>query len=532
MSTAPTPPDPGPTPPPSPSPSPSQAPAPAPEESLAPPAATPAPGPAPAPEASQAPPAPAPAAAPAPAPASGIKPRERDAILQSLRAGVVPRMGLRHLQVGRRDEVAAVLSDLDRVAAGSASVRFVIGRFGAGKSFFLNLARMVALEKKFVVVQADLTTDRRLQGSGGQARALYADLMQNMATRSKPEGGALPSVVERWVSDVDHEVRAAGGDVAAVGKAIDERLRPLQDLVSGYDFATVVRKYLEGFQAHDDATTASALRWLRAEYRTKTEARADLGVRSIIEDTQIYDYLKLLAAFVRMGGYAGLLVNLDEMGVLSHRLNNTQARNANYEMILRIVNDCLQGNATGIGFLFGGTDAFLEDRRRGLASYEALATRLAANAFASGGMKDLSGPVIRLPSLAVEELYALLNNIRNVFAGGDPARHLLPDEGLVAFLNHCSRTIGADYFRTPRDSVKAFVGLLSVLEQNPTADWKAMLSATKVEKAADPEAGPAPAPSAGPEAPVDPAKAPATPPAAAPAKPGPGRDDDLATFKL
>ncbi len=463
-----------------------------------------------------------PTPAPAPVIPPAIKPRERDAILQSLRAGVVPRMGLRHLQVGRRDEVAAVLGDLERVAGGSASVRFVVGRFGAGKSFFLNLARMVALDKKFVVVQADLTTDRRLQGSSGQARGLYAELMQNLATRSKPEGGALPSVVERWVSDVDHEVRAAGGDDAAVGKAIDERLRPLQELVSGYDFATVVRKYLEGFQSQNEVLTASALRWLRAEYRTKTEARGDLGVRSIIEDAQIYDYMKLLAAFVRMGGYAGLLVNLDEMGVLSHRLNSTQARNANYEMILRIVNDCLQGNVTGIGFLFGGTDAFLEDRRRGLASYEALASRLAGNAFASGDLKDLSGPVVRLPNLTVEELYALLNNIRNVFAGGDPAKHLVPDDALVAFLNHCAKTIGADYFRTPRDSVKAFVGLLSVLEQNPTADWKALLSTTKVETVADPESKPI----------ADDKPEATTKATVADALISPGKDEDLASFKL
>ena len=239
-------------------------------------------------------------------------------------------------------------------------------------------------------------------------------------------------------------------------------------------------------------------------------------MRSIIEDAQVYDYLKLLAAFVKMGGYAGLLVNLDEMGVLSHRLNNTQARNANYEMILRIVNDCLQGNVSGIAFLFGGTDAFLEDRRRGLASYEALASRLAGNAFASGELKDLSGPVIRLPNLAVEELYALLNNIRNVFASGDPTRHLVPDDALLAFMNHCAKTIGADYFRTPRDSVKAFVGLLSVLEQNPTADWKTLLSATKVESAPDTESKPADDP----------------PPNANGPPTTPGKADDLTSFKL
>ncbi|WZO96062.1 ATP-binding protein [Isosphaeraceae bacterium EP7] len=421
---------------------------------------------------------------------SPIKPRERDAILTSLRAGVVPRIGLRHLQVGRRDEVAAVLDDLGRVEQGGASVRFVIGKYGAGKSFFLNLARAVALERKFVVAQADVTTERRIHGSGGQARGLYAELMRSLSTRAKPEGGAMPNIVERWVADVDHECRSAGGADPDVARAIEDRLKPLQELVSGYDFAAVVAKYLRGFQSHDESLMASSLRWLRAEYPTKTEARAELGVRTIIDDAHFYDQLKLFAAFTRLAGFAGLLVNIDEMGVLSHRLNNAQARNANYEAILRIVNDCLQGNVSGIGFLFGGTDTFLEDRRRGMASYEALGTRLAANAFARDGLKDFSGPVIRLPNLAPEDLFVLLHNIRDVFSLSDPARHLIDEEGIKAFMAHCETTLGADFFLTPRDAVKAFVGLLSVLEQNPGADWRPLLSGTAVERTPDPEVEP------------------------------------------
>jgi hypothetical protein len=423
---------------------------------------------------------------------SPVKPRERDAILQSLRAGVVPRIGLRHLQVGRRDEVAAVLDDLGRVEQGGAAVRFIIGKFGAGKSFFLNLARMVALERTFVVAQADVTTDRRLHGAGTQARALYAELMQNLATRARPEGGALANIVERWISDLDHEIRSSGGADSDIARAITTRLKPLQELVSGYDFTTVIGKYLQGFQDHDEQLMTSALRWLRAEYRTKTEARQDLGVRSVIENTQIYDYLKLFAAFVRLAGFAGLLVNIDEMGVLSHRLNNAQARNANYEAILRIVNDCLQGNVTGIGFLFGGTDSFLEDRRRGLASYEALATRLAANTFARDGLKDFSGPVIRLQNLSAEDLLVLLHNIRNVFALGDPSRYLVDDNAMITFMNHCARTLGSEFFLTPRDAVKSFVGLLSVIEQNPGADVNTLLASTKVEHDVDPESLPPP----------------------------------------
>jgi hypothetical protein len=444
---------------------------------------------------------------------SAVKPRERDAILQSLRAGVVPRVGLRHLQVGRGDEVAAVLDDLGRIERGGAAVRFIIGKYGAGKSFFLNLARMVALEKKYIVAQADITTDRRLHGSGGQARSLYAELMRNLATRAKPEGGAIASVVERFVSDIDHQVRSSGGIDSDVAKAIEEPLKPLRDLVSGYDFATVLGKYLHGFQTHDESLMAAALRWLRAEYRTKTEARQDLGVRSIIDDAQFYDYLKLFASFARIAGFSGLLVNIDEMGVLSHRLNSSQARNANYEAILRIVNDCLQGNVVGIGFLFGGTDSFLEDRRRGLASYEALATRLADNAFARGGLKDYSGPVIRLQNLSPEDLFVLLHNIRNVFALSDPSKYLIDEAGMKAFMGHCGKTLGAEFFLTPRRAVMAYVGLLSVIEQNPGADVKSLLSQTSIDKEVDPESLPA-APDV------------ETPPTL------PTADDDLETFTL
>jgi len=446
--------------------------------------------------------------------APNIKPREREAILQSLRAGVVPRIGLQHIQVGRKDEVAAVLKDLDTVAQGGASIRFIVGRFGSGKSFFLNLARIVALEKKFVVASSDITPDRRLHATGGQARSLYAELMRNLATRAKPEGGALSSIVERWISDLIHELQLQNATDEAVFKAIHERLKPLQDLVSGYDFAVVLECYAKGFRGQNEEIMANAVRWLRAEYSTKTEARQALGVRTIIDDANIYEYTKLMAAFVRMAGYSGLLVNLDEMGVLSHRLNNSQARNANYEMILRILNDCLQGSVSGLGVVFAGTDGFLDDRRRGLASYEALATRLAGNAFAVQGLKDYSGPVIRLDGLTPEDLYVLLSNIRNVFASGDRAKHLIPDEGLKAFLQHCAGMLGADFFQTPRDSVKAFVGFLSVLEQNPNQDWKELLGQTSIMKSGEPEA----------QEPVDPSMT-GTPKQAS-------SGDELATFQL
>lgn len=424
-----------------------------------------------------------------------IRERDRQAILKALRAGVVPRVGLQHIQVGRKAEVQAILKDLDHAADGGAGVRFVIGRFGSGKSFFLNLASIVALEKGFLVARADMTTDRRLHGTGGVARALYAELMRNLASKARPEGSALATVIERWVSEVVQETGA--NDADALEQAMASKLKPLQDLVSGFDIVKVFAAYFRGYQADDASMQEAAVRWLRAEYATKTEARQDLGVRAIIDDADVYDYLKLMAKLARIMGYKGLLVCLDEMVVLSHRLASTRARASNYEAILRILNDCLQGTVEGLHVIFGGTDEFLEDRRRGLYSYEALATRLSANEFARDGVIDLAGPVIRLRGLTPEDLYVLLMRIRDVFAAGDPSKHLLPDEGLAAFVDYSRRTLGDDYFRVPRDTVVRFVGLLNLLEQEGSRDWRAALGtvgAVSVAPAVSAEASNAPPP--------------------------------------
>jgi hypothetical protein len=405
-----------------------------------------------------------------------IKPKERDTIIQALSAGVVPRVGLPYLQVGRAAEIGALLRDVDRIADGGAAVRFVIGEYGAGKTFFANLIRLIALERKCVTVHADLAPDRRIHASGGQARALYSEAVRNMATRTKPEGGALAGVVERLVTDA---VKEAGERQVSVETVIDQKLAPIQEFVGGYDFATVLKAYWRGSENSDEGLKVSALRWLRGEFSTKTEARQALGVRTIIDDDSVYDSLKSLACLTKVAGYAGLLVMFDEM-VNIYKLQSSQSRNQNFEQILRIVNDSLQGNTSNIGFVMCGTPEFLMDTRRGLYSYEALQSRLAENRFASGGLVDLSGPIIKLQSLTPEDLLVLLSNIRMVFAAGEPSRFLVPDEALTAFMDHCNRRIGEAYFRTPRTTVTAFVQMLAVLDQNPSAKWQELLGDVQI----------------------------------------------------
>jgi hypothetical protein len=405
-----------------------------------------------------------------------IPAKERDGAIQALRAGVVPRLGIRHVQVGRAREVAETVKDMSRIAGGGSAVRFVIGEYGSGKTFFLTLARNVAAEKKLVVMHADLSPERRLHATGGQARTLCAELVLSMSTRTKPDGGALASVLERFLGDVRKHAAAGGRDADDV---IRERLETVREGVAGFDFAEAVVRYWRGFEEGNEALKNAALRWLRAEYTLKTEAREALGVRSIVDDAGVYDHLKAISRLVRLAGYDGTLMVIDEM-VNLYKLVNSQARSANYEMILRIVNDVLQGAAERIGFYFGGTPEFLMDSRRGLYSYEALRSRLAENSFARGGLVDMSGPVIRLQSLTPEEMHVLVERLRLLWASGDPERLPVPDTALASFLDHCSKKIGDDYFRTPRNTIRAFLDLLAILEQNPGAEWTTLLGAIDI----------------------------------------------------
>jgi hypothetical protein len=405
-----------------------------------------------------------------------IKAKERDSLIQTLRAGVVPRAGLHLIQVGRIREIESLLRDLERIASGGAAFRLVIGDYGSGKSFLLNLIRSIAAEKKLVTAHADLNPDRRIHASNGQARSLYAELMRNMATRTKPEGGAVTSVVEKFVTSVIQTSKQSGCSVESV---LDDRLASLSELVGGYDFAEVIAAYWRGYDSGEDTLKHDAVRWLRAEFATKTDARTALGVRTIIDDENFYDQLKLMARFVRMAGYSGFLVCLDEM-VNLYKMHNRQARDSNYEQLLRILNDSLQGSVDGLGFLLGGTPEFLTDTRRGLYSYAALRSRLAENLFAKDGLVDYNHPVLSLARLSPEELYILLQKLRHVFASGSVDQYLIPDDGIVNFMDHCHKSVGEAYFQTPRNTITAFVNLLSILEQNPDTDWMQALGSNPI----------------------------------------------------
>lgn len=340
------------------------------------------------------------------------------------------------------------------------------------KLFFIQLIRSIALEKGLVTIHADLSPNRRIQASQGQARNLYAEMMRNLSTRTKPDGNGIASIVERFITIARQE---AEEKQQSVDEIIKEKLILLSEYVGGYDFANVILAYWRGHESGEESLKQDAIRWLRAEFSTKTEARKSLDVRSIIDDHSFYDHLKLMSLFVQQAGYKGLLTCLDEM-VNLYKLSNTQARKSNYEQLLRILNDCLQGGVEHLGFIMGGTPEFLLDPRRGLYSYEALQSRLAENIFAKAqGLVDYNAPALHLANLSQEDLFILLQKLRKVYNSGISTPISLPNEALEAFMIHCFQKIGDSYFKTPRNTIKAFLDLVAVLEQNTQLNWTDML---------------------------------------------------------
>lgn len=411
-----------------------------------------------------------------------IKARERETVIQSLKSGVVPRLGLQHIQVGRSGELKSFINDIDTIASGGTSFRFVIGEYGSGKTFFLSLVRCIALEKGLVTMHADLSPNKRLHGSDGQPRLLLSEMLNNISTRTRQEGNALQNIIEKFISSAKEESNGTG---EPVGEIIGNRLCELGEYTGGYTFITVIKRYWEGYEAGDINLMESALKWLKAGYTTKTETLRDLGIREFITDASFYNTLKLYSVLVRKAGYGGLLVCLDEM-VNLYKITNSISRKANYEEILSMLNNTLQGTLSGIGFIMSGTPEFLTDNLRGLYSYEALRSRLSENGFTRQlGVNDYNSVVMRLSSLTQEELYLLLYNIRHLYAYGKEEDYLVPDEALPAFLNHCANKIGESYFRTPRTTIKSFLDMLSILEQYPHYKWNDIIDSVEVKRDAE-----------------------------------------------
>ena len=401
-------------------------------------------------------------------------------LINSLKGGVVPRVGLPYVTVGRAAEIDALLHDVEIIAEGGASFRFIVGKYGSGKSFLLQTIRNFVMAKNFVVVDADLSPERRLQGTRGQGLATYKELIRNMSTKTKPEGGGLSLILDRWISSIQQEVMTSNGLspldpglAPLVEKKIAAVIYSLNEMVHGFDFARLLTLYYKAHLSGDDEVKAKVLKWFRGEYTTKTEARQELGVNIVITDEDWYEYLKLFAAFLKQAGYAGMLVLIDEL-VNIYKIPNAITRQYNYEKILTMFNDSMQGKAQYIGFILCGTPQCMEDPRRGVYSYEALRSRLAEGHF-SEEHKDLLSPVIRLRPLTNEEMLVLVEKLADIHAGLYSYDQIVTQQDMVDFIEIEFSRIGADTHITPREVIRDFIEVLDIVYQDPGLNVRTLL---------------------------------------------------------
>lgn len=402
-------------------------------------------------------------------------------VLNSLKGGVVPRIGLPYITVGRKSEIEALLRDVEIISEGGASFRFIVGRYGSGKSFLIQTIRNYVMDRGFIVVDADLSPERRLQGTRGQGLATYRELIGNLSTKTKPEGGALTLVLDRWISTVQTEAAQETGLMPgdpALTKAVDQKIvsvsAQVSELVHGFEFATLLSRYYHAYIEGDDETKMRVVRWFRGEYATKREAREELGVNIIITDDDWYEYLKLFALFFRLAGYAGMMIMIDEL-VNLYKIPNSITRQYNYEKLLTMYNDTLQGKAKYLGVLMGATPQAVEDKRRGVYSYEALRSRLAEGKFSRPGARDLLAPVIRLEPLTPEEMLVLCEKLSDMHTGLYGYERELGTEELGDFIKLEYGRIGADQNITPREVIRDFIELLDLTYQHPELDLAALM---------------------------------------------------------
>ncbi|MFA7205145.1 MAG: ATP-binding protein [Saccharofermentanales bacterium] len=399
--------------------------------------------------------------------------RVANVIINALKGGVVPRVGLEYITVGRIREIDAFLHDLDIVADGGATFRFIVGKYGSGKSFLLQTIRNHATSKGFVVADADLSPERRFTGTKGQGLAVYRELLRNISVKSKPDGGALPLILERWISGVQTAVVQSGYHepgsaefLREVEKRIYAVTSELEGMVNGFEFAKAVVAYWRAYNEDDISAKSNVLKWFRGEYSSKKESRDELGINWVVSDDNWYDFLKVFSAFMVGAGYKGLLIMIDEL-VNIFKIPHCVTRQNNYEKLLSMYNDVLQGKARNIGFFMGCTPQCLEDRYKGIFSYEALRSRLAEGHFSSDELRDISAPIIRLQMLGQEEMFVLAEKLRDIHALLYDYEPVMTHEDLLSFLTVEYNRVGADSHITPREMIRDFIELAGILHQAP-----------------------------------------------------------------
>ena len=341
------------------------------------------------------------------------------------------------------------------------------------------------MAKGMIVADADLSPNRSLIGSSNRKKGLatYRELMCNLSIKTSPTGSALGKILDLWLNMIWIDVAKNIGQGGIQGNALEEMVTnkiyetilDMQEMVHGYDFANILVMYWKASRVNDAEIKAKTLRWLRGEYNTKTEAKQDLGVSNIINDDDWYEYIKLFSNFFVKIGYKGFIVIIDEL-INIYKCKSPVARNNNYEKILAMYNDTMQGKARYLGIIMGGTPQSIEDVNRGVFSYEALKSRLESGKYGTNKMINLMTPIIRIMPLTKEEIIVLLEKLAEIHADLYDYELKITIEDIIDFIEEA---IQGEKNVTPRSIIRDFIEVLNLFYQNYNLSIKDIMNAFK-----------------------------------------------------
>ena len=415
---------------------------------------------------------------------ANVPKRTLNTLMNAISSGVVPRRGLEYIAVGRKKETQTFVNDLDDTADGGGAFRFISGRFGNGKSFMTQMVRNYAMDKGFVVMDADLAINRRITGSKGEGVNTYRELVKNTAYRTRPEGGAVEPILQEWAESLCDEL--GGRDAVTldgVRHIVRQKTADMASMQYYRDFATVLSQYVYSYLT--DQEDDPAIRWLKGEYDLKSTVRKDLGVSTLVDDSDWYEIIKLWTRLFVTLGYKGMVVFLDEAVVL-YKLQNKVSRSNNYERLLTMFNDIMQGKSSYLSMYVCGTPEFIQDPNRGLYSYEALKSRLVSGRY-ENGYDNYLGPVINLRPLSNEEIFVLLRTIRDLHEQKYDYESEVDDAKLEVYLKKVLSGNVSSSLVTPREITRDLISLLDTLHQNPQARFSKLIESRTVDADRDPD---------------------------------------------
>lgn len=413
-----------------------------------------------------------------------INPKEADNIIKALEAGVVPRRGIQHLLVGRHKEVEEVILILDNIKQGESDIRFWVGDFGSGKSFMMRTIESLAVQKNFAVSTIDLTPTRRFYASDGKAQSLYNEIVDNIIIQTSQDGNAIKTIIEEWINSIitsvsERDKIPASQLLVKENKGIIEKeilniTSSFKSVGLSYELGQAISKYYEGLMEDNQVLKLKALRWIRGDISTKTESKNELGIKRIINDDNWYEAIKNLAELFSDIGYSGFVINFDE-AVNLYKLPMSQTRERNYEKILNIFNECKSNTARGLFVNFGATRKTIFDERRGMSSYGALKGRLGNESSLDSKLINTNKTVLPLKPLTTEEIYTLLENLKNIYNIHYRLDIDMTMENIKLYMEEQLNRPGALEFLTPRAVIKDFLEILDMIRQNPDVETETII---------------------------------------------------------